>query len=161
MQSISYQESSAGRQILEARRLPLCLVALLIALMACSYAIFGSISPPGPQVVANGAYQKLWSGDVDGAVAGFDRALASDAAFPYRWSDLGEALADAGRMGEARYCFRRAVDLAPASPDIQVRAANFFFRSGSGSEALALESTTLRETPDFDDMIFRSWIRMA
>lgn len=149
------------RRIFGARRLPLCAAILLAVLMAWSFAAFGSLSPPGPQAAANSAYQKLWAGDIEGAVTGFDQALASDAAFPYRWSDLGEALADAGRMGEARYCFLRAVELAPQSPDIELRAANFLFRAGSAAEALSLGSAALRQTPDFDEMIFRSWIRLA
>jgi hypothetical protein len=103
----------------------------------------------------------LWAGDVAGAGAEFERALAADAAFPYRWSDLGEALADTGRTEEARYCFRRAVELAPESTEIELRAANFAFRAGSVGDALLLDSRVLSQTADFDQMIFRSWIRLA
>jgi len=161
MKSIRYAIFAAIRRAPGVGHLPLCAAVLLAALMAWSFATFGSISPPGPQAAGNAAYQKLWSGNIDGAITGFDRALASDAAFPYRWSDLGEALADAGRMGEAGYCFRRAMELAPQSPDIRLRAANYCFRAGSVAEALSLDSATLRQTPDFDEMIFRSWIRLA
>src|SRR5580700_5377114 len=140
---------------------PLICAVLLAGLMAVSYAIFGSMSPPGPQVIANAGYQKLWAGDIGSAVTEFERALAADPAFPYRWSDLGEALADDGRIEEARYCFRRAVELAPDSPQIAVRAANFWFRTGSIEEGLSIESKVLGEVPDFDQMIFRSWVRMA
>ena len=144
-----------------ARRLSWICPVLLAGLMAVSFAIFGSVSPRAPQVIGNAGYQKLWAGDVGGAVTEFERALKADPAFPYRWSDLGEALADDGKIEEARYCFRRAVELAPGSPQIAVRAANFWFRTGSIEEGLSIESKVLGEVPDFDQMIFRSWVRMA
>lgn len=143
------------------RRFPIYVTALLAGLMALSWAGFSSVSPPTPQAAGNAAWRTLWAGDAPAAATEFGRALESDPAFPYRWSDLGEALADAGRTGEARYCFRRAMELAPASPEIRLRAANFAFRTGSGDEALSLESGILRDAPEYDQMIFRSWIRMV
>ncbi len=128
--------------------------------MAASYAIFGAVSPPAPQALGNAAYAELWKGDTDQAVTQFRRALTSDAAFPYRWSDLGQALVDAGRTGEARYCFRRAVELGPESPQIAMRASNFYFLVGSIEDGLSLESKVLERTPAFDQIIFRSWTRM-
>jgi hypothetical protein len=74
---------------------------------------------------------------------------------------LGEALADAGKTQEAGYCFRRAIALAPLSPQIELRAANFYFRIGSIGEGLALESRILNQTSDFDEMMFRSSMRMT
>ncbi len=142
-------------------RLPLYCAVLLGGLMALSYSMWGSVSPPSPQSYGNNAWQRLWTGDIEGATKTFERALEVDPAFPYRWSDLGDALVDAGRTDEARDCFRRAVDLAPNSPQIALRAANFLFRVGSVDQALSLESNILRQTPDFDQMIFRSWIRTA
>lgn len=161
MKSAIYRIVVVGRGFLAARRLPLCLAAIFAALMAFSYIAFGSVSPPGPQVSGNAAYQTLWRGDVAGAVNGFEGALEADPAFPYRWSDLGESLADAGRMEEARYCFRRALELAPGSPQVELRAANFSFRAGSVAEALSADSLVLGQTAEFDQMIFRSWIRLA
>ena len=153
---------TAEAKPLPARRLALiCAVSVEAGLMALSRVIFGSVSPPAPQVIGNAGYQKLWAGDIGSAVREFQRALEADPAFPYRWSDLGEALAESGRMEEARYCFRRAVELAPGSPQIAIRAANFWFRTGSIEEGLSIESKVLGEVPDFDQMIFRSWIRMA
>lgn len=146
--------------MLMGKRFPLCAAILLAILLLASYATFGSVAPPAPQSVANTGWTKLLAGDIRGAISVFDQALKSDPAFPYRWSDLGEALADAGRTQEAAYCFRKAVDLAPHSPQIAIRAANFWFRAGSPDRALTLESNLVAETPDFDQMVFRSWIRL-
>src|SRR5437879_4270546 len=63
--------------------------------------------------LAEQAYRGLWTGNLKGqggAVRETQRALVSDAASPYRWCDLGEALIEAGFEDKARYCLRRAVE---------------------------------------------------
>jgi tetratricopeptide (TPR) repeat protein len=91
----------------------------------------------------------------------FHAAVVSDPAFPWRWSDLGDALTAAGRNDEAGYCFRESLALGPASPQIALRAANFYFATGRIEAALALGATILRELPDYDDMVFSSYVRMG
>lgn len=142
-------------------RLPLYSALLLTSMLTASYISFGSIAPPTPQIFGNTGWQKLVGGDISGAISDFQVALKSDPAFPYRWSDMGEALADAGKTEDAAFCFRRAVALAPDSPQIAIRAANFWFRTGLPAQALSLESQVLSSSVDFDQMIFRSWIRMG
>lgn len=134
---------------------------LLAVLMVVSFATFGSVSPPSPQVFGDVGWQRLWVGNSSAAFTEFKRALEADPAFPYRWSDLGGELADEGKTQQAAVCFRRAVELAPDSPQIAIRAANFWFRTGATGEALLLESKIFAEVPDFDQMIFRSWTRMV
>ena len=68
------------------------------------------------EAVVEAAHQRLWSGELDGAVEWFRAALRRDAASPYRWCDLGEALLEAGRGEESRQYFRRAVELGGHSP---------------------------------------------
>jgi tetratricopeptide (TPR) repeat protein len=142
-------------------RLPLAFALLLLALMAGSSVVSGRLSPPDPQETANEGYRKLWQGDADGAVSLFQAALRADPAFPYRWSDLGEALLAADHAAQAKYCFQRAVALAPHDPQIRLRAANFSFRMGDVHEALRLDSAVLRQAPDYDDAIFVSYVRMG
>ena len=58
-----------------------------------------------PQMLANEGYRQLWLSRLtgsSGAIREFRMAAEADPAFPYRWSDLGLALADAGRLDEAR-----------------------------------------------------------
>jgi hypothetical protein len=117
-----------------------------------------------PQTIADHAYRELWSGHTEGphgAIDMFRRALAMDTAFPYRWSDLGDALAAAGRVDSARYCFRRSLELAPTSPQIAMRAANFHFREGETGPALQLGATVLRLTNTYDGMVFNTWVRLG
>src|ERR1019366_8332035 len=55
-------------------------------------------------------------------------ALRQEAASPYRWCDLGEALLEAGQKEKARYCFQQAQQLAPNLPPIWMRPLSFIFR---------------------------------
>src|SRR5580658_3067250 len=84
----------------------IALAGLLIAVWVGN----GSVPPETPQTVADHAYRELWLGRLEGphgAIDRFRQALSMDTAFPYRWSDLGDALAAAGRTDSAGYCFRR------------------------------------------------------
>ncbi len=69
---------------------------------------------------------------------------------------LRQAMSDS-----AQYCFRRSLELAPNSPQIAMRAANFHFREGETGPALQLVAEVLRFTPAFDGMVFNSWVRMG
>jgi tetratricopeptide (TPR) repeat protein len=113
------------------------------------------------QDLGNEGYRRLWAGDSAAAIAAFRQALLEDPSFPYRWADLGEALNEDGRSAEARYCFDRAVALAPASPEIAMRAANYYFGIREIPPALRLGSLVLAEWPDFDDQVFSSFLRMG
>jgi tetratricopeptide (TPR) repeat protein len=149
---------------LASRRSPAIYCLLLAALMCVAYRNSGSVSPPLPQAVANEAFRRVWAGKLsspDGAIPLFHAAVVSDPAFPWRWSDLGDALTAAGRDDQASYCFRESLALGPASPQIALRAANFYFATGRIEPALALGATILRELPDYDDMVFSSYVRMG
>ena len=147
-----------------AGKLPLVFAFLLEALIAISLVHSRLLSPAVPQVAGNQGYRQLWLGNVDGrggALHLFEQALKSDPAFPYRWSDLGEALLVARQPDRARYCFGRAVELAPHDPQIRLRAANFYFRSEEIEPALQMDSTVLQQLPDYDTMIFSSYVRLG
>jgi len=149
--------------LLASRRSPAIYGLFLAALMAVAYTNSGSVSPLLPQPVANEGFRRVWEGKLstpDGAIALFHAAVVSDPAFPWRWSDLGDALAAAGRNEEAAYCFRESLALGPESPQIALRAANFYFITGQTDRALALGATILKELPDYDDMVFSSYVRM-
>lgn len=134
-------------------------------MLAYSYARFGAASPPTPQSESIEANRQLWLGNIlgsDGTIAHSRSALASDPAFPYRWSDLGDALAsDPDSLEKARYCFRQARRLAPHDPQIALRAAHFHFRLGETETALQLGAEILRQTPDYDSVVFVSYLRMG
>ncbi len=145
-------------------RLPALFGIALAALLGANWFRTGAAAPVLPQILANHAYRELWSGHYEGpqgALEMFREALAADAAFAYRWSDMGEALAAAGQSESARYCFLRSLELAPNSPQIALRAANFQLREEEIDSALQLGGAVLRLTPAYDNMVFSSWIRFA
>ena len=142
-------------------RLSVIFPLLLAALLAGAAARSGSVVPAEPQVAGNEGYRQIWRGHAEAAVASFEDALGADAAFPYRWSDLGDALLNAGRTDQAGYCFERALVLAPHDPQIRLRAANFRFRVGDTGQALKLDSAVLSQVPDYDGAIFLYYLRLG
>jgi hypothetical protein len=95
----------------------------------------------------------------ESAIADFREALRRDVSYPYRWSDLGDALSRAGRADEARFCYQRALYLAPNSPFILIRAANFEFGHDRPAAALPLTARILDLTADFDGPVFLAYAR--
>lgn len=137
---------------------PLAIPVLLAAIW------IGGRPDGAPQKLANMGYARLWEADAGAAGAAiplFREALAGDTAFPYRWTDLGATLAEAGQIKEAEYCFERAVKLGPGAPQVLVRASNFHFMRGNTDTALRLGSAALRAAPEFDDMIFANYWRLG
>ena len=152
--------------LLTSRRWPAPHGIALALLLSVSWLRTGSVAPAAPQTLADQGYRELWSElgpnqaeTPHSAADKFRQALAMDAAFPYRWSDLGDVLAAAGDRDSARYCFSRSLDLAPNSPQIAMRAANFHFLEGETGPALQLGATVLRVTASYDSMVFNSWTR--
>jgi O-antigen ligase len=76
-------------------------------------------------------------------VAELATLLRRDPAGPYAWCDLGDALFREGRVQDARWSYRRAVELAPHVPFMLIRAARFHFAVGEDEEGLALTSKAL------------------
>lgn len=145
-------------------RVPAVFSLAMAAIMSAVWLQGGLVSPAAPQTIADHAYRELWSNPSEGsarAIGMFRQALAMDPAFPYRWSDLGEALAGAGQTDAADYCFRRSLELDPNSPQIAMRAANFQLREGKQKPALELGARVLRDTNAYDDMVFSSWTRLG
>ena len=73
--------------------------------------------------------------------------LRRDPTGAYRWEDMGESLGHAGRTSQARYCFQRAVTLAPAIPAVLYRAAYFHFSLGEKREGIRLIGVALGGDP--------------
>ena len=143
--------------ILKSPRFP-AILALLLGLLT-------AFSPRTvmPQALANAGYQQLLAGNLsgpDGAVPLFEQAVEADSAFPWRWSDLAVSLSTGDRQ-RAEYCYARSLSLGPNAPQLAFRAANFYFRQGDQAKALSLTARILRQTEDFDAMVFSSWMRFG
>lgn len=84
----------------------------------------------------------------------YTEALRRDSANPYRWTDLGEALARDRKLPAARYCFERALELNRRLPQIWLRDANFRFETGEIDAALSSAAHVLLTVPDYDAVLF-------
>jgi hypothetical protein len=114
--------------------------------------------------VYRAASKVLWQTDTpvpEAAVAGFLLLLRRDPNFPFPWANLGDALAAAGRVDDAEYCFRQAVALAPRWPPILMRAVNFYFQSGSRKSALPLAAQVLDQVEKYNSEIFAQYARQS
>jgi putative inorganic carbon (hco3(-)) transporter len=83
--------------------------------------------------------------------------LRRDPAGTYRWEDLGEAMEKAGHTGPARYCFRRALVLAPRIPYTLYRAADFHLGLRENRKGLELMTRTWEADPGYEQTIFRDY----
>jgi hypothetical protein len=89
-------------------------------------------------------------------------ALRREAASPYGWCDLGEALLEDGQKEQARYCFQLAEKLAPNVPPIWMWAAAFFhFQMEENEAAIQCSARVPRMAPDYDEAIFNYYDRLA
>jgi tetratricopeptide (TPR) repeat protein len=87
--------------------------------------------------------------------------LQRDPQNAYRWAELGEAYLDAGQRENARYCYRQVLALAPNSPPLLLRAANFHLVIGENQEALPITARILALIPDYDSIIFNDYARLV
>jgi hypothetical protein len=123
------------------------LLRALLALAVAGGGLWLALRPPE-------TYPDLTEQPATQAEALARRLLRSDPANPYRWCDLGEALAETGKIAEARLCFRRAVELGPNIPPVLMRAAGFHIRVGEARTALPHMLRILELVPDYDAIIF-------
>lgn len=93
----------------------------------------------------------------DTLIARARERLRADPGNPYRWADLGDSLAQAGRYDEARDCFRRALRFGPNIPPILMRAANFHLRTGDQQAALPAMLRILDLVTEYDAIVFHYW----
>ena len=110
------------------------------------------------------AYEHLWEGDpesLEWAVSVYQESLRRDPASPFRWCDLGEALARRGDLPRAKYCFERGVELGPNSPPVLLRAAYFHFGAEEQRRALQFTARTLTLVRSYDAVIFALYSRLG
>ena len=87
--------------------------------------------------------------------------LRQEAASPYRWCDLGEALLEDGQEEKARYCFEQAEKLGPNLPPIWMRAAFFHFQIEETEAGIQCSARVLKIVPNYDQAIFSYYDRLA
>lgn len=80
--------------------------------------------------------------------------LKREPADPARWTDLGDAMARAGRTDQAKYCYARALALAPDIPPVDLKVAGFFAATGARDKELELTSRVLATSAESDSQVF-------
>ena len=91
----------------------------------------------------------------------YQEALRGDSANGYRWADVAEALAEAGRDAEARQAFTRAVALSPGIPAVWLRYTNYCFFHNDTKTALPMAAHVLATVPDYDGILFHYFDRIV
>jgi tetratricopeptide (TPR) repeat protein len=99
--------------------------------------------------------------NIEQAITTFRTVLQRDPQDPYRWADLGDAFLKGGQKEDARYCFGQVLALAPRSPALLLRAADFHFQIRENSEALPITARILGLIPDYDSIIFGDYIHFV
>jgi tetratricopeptide (TPR) repeat protein len=102
-------------------------------------------------------YHSEYVGDLEDAVACFDRALALNADHAAAWSEKGTALAILGRHEEAAAALAEAIRLRPGVAELWLESAGSLNRLGRYEEAVAACDATLRlRLGDADAMFLRA-----
>jgi len=87
-------------------------------------------------------------------------SVRDDAGSPYRWCDLAEQVAAKGDHDKAAQYFHRAAELAPNSPPILMRAANYYSSRDDAAGLLWAGIPVLRVTPAYDGILFLYFDRL-
>ena len=107
---------------------------------------------------------QLWAAGGDGiepAVALYEESLRRNPASAARWCDLGDAYARAQDYVRAELAFTTAVELAPHSPPILVRAAGYHFSRDDKASALPLLARILALVRVYDGIVFSYFQRLG
>lgn len=140
------------------RWLGLAVVALAVGTMARNYdyrsevAIWGDASAklPANARAHNNRGQALFrAGDVAGALAGYERALALQPSYPESHYNRGVALAKLGRLPEAISAYDAALRIDPRYAEASNNLGNALVASGRLPEAIGHYDAAIAQRPDF------------
>ncbi len=90
-------------------------------------------------------------GDLPGAVAAFQRAIAAEPDEPEHWAILGATLLQMGRVEDSVRAYREVERLDPTSPSMLYNLAIGLIRLGQIGEAVARLEALVAQAPDHVD----------
>jgi tetratricopeptide (TPR) repeat protein len=93
----------------------------------------------------------LEQGLVPAAISNFDRALASQPAYPQAYYNMGRAFLTNGQPDVAVDCFQRALALDSSAAEVHYKLANALAQLGRPAAAIAEYSKTLQLRPALDE----------
>jgi hypothetical protein len=96
------------------------------------------------------------------AIAELKHAVQTEPASAYAWANLAEAFGKPADRRLAAYCMQRAIEAAPSSPAILMRASNLALIAGDDPAAAAYLNRVLREpdVTEFYPAVFLTYSRM-
>ncbi|MEG5031546.1 CHAT domain-containing tetratricopeptide repeat protein [Microcoleus sp. AT3-D2] len=94
------------------------------------------------------------AGDLEGAIAAYEKALEIDPKFDNAWCGLGNALKDLGRNSEAIAAYEKALEIDPKFHQAWCGLGNALRGLGRNSEAIAAYETALEFT---GDQLWQAW----
>jgi tetratricopeptide (TPR) repeat protein len=90
----------------------------------------------------------LLAGQVDEAIAHFQKALQIKPDYALAHNNLGYALFQKGNVDEAISQYQTALQITPDSAEVHINLGNALFQKGSVDEAISQYQTALQITPD-------------
>ncbi len=88
-------------------------------------------------------------GEIDSAIAGYERAISLQPDLLIAYGNFGKLLALAGRMEEAERCYRQAIAIKPDWAEAHFELGNLYWRQKRVAEAIDCFRTAIRSQPDF------------
>jgi Tfp pilus assembly protein PilF len=98
---------------------------------------------------------RLANGDFVQAEAQHREALVMDDKYPLAWFGLGKALSAQKKVELAEQAYRRAIELAPGLIEAHLNLADLLIQRGQLTEASAVCSTTLGDSPDMANIYLK------
>jgi tetratricopeptide (TPR) repeat protein len=106
-------------------------------------------NPGSPEALLTLGLARSWSGDLPGAIALYEQAIAEHPGFANAYVNLGTALVAQGRHGEARTRFERALALSPDLPEALNGLGLVFAAAGRYEDAVRQYDAAVRQDPRF------------
>ncbi|MFM9267711.1 tetratricopeptide repeat protein [Tychonema sp. BBK16] len=99
----------------------------------------------------NQGRERYYAGDLEGAIAAFEKALETHPKYHNAWNGLGCSLKDLGRYTEAIAAYEKALEIDPKFHYAWNGLGNALKDLGRYSEAIAAYKTALEIDPKFHD----------
>ena len=119
------------------------------------------VRPAAADMSLDRGYRAIWDARAGESVQPILHALSLDPGSPERWADLAEAMHEAGRDDDTRYCLENELLRAPGLPHVAIRVAGMYFRLHGPVTGLRLTNRVVNETSAFDANVFQSWRRLG
>ncbi len=119
------------------------------------------VRPATADTSIDSGYRAIWDARGSESVVPMLHALSLDPGSPERWADLAEAMHEAGRDSDTRYCLENELLRAPGLPHVAMRVAGMYFRLHEPVTALRFTSRVVNETDAYDANVFQTWQRLG